>query len=259
MRTKNRTGARSESDGITNIAEQAIEDRAESRIFNKVIALNVLAIVGTVALSAPFESVYRQFEDGGFVTYFSVIQLFIISYFACKIFKLRSQAFPRPWRSYAAIWGIISLGASFLALDDLLMIHEWLDKVIHGVGQFEETAMTDRIDDFIIGGYGLIALGALTYYRKELKKYRRALPYVIAGFILMFFMVCIDAVTNRDDVLLMIFSPETTDSIMGWIFIPEESFKVLSEAFFLLAVHRCYHITCKRSAKKAPEGVPLMD
>ena len=252
MRTQNRIGTRSKPGGIASVAEQATEDRAvDRRIFKQVIALNTMAIVGTVVVSAPFESVYRQFEDGGFVTYFSVIQLFIISYFACKLFKLRSQPFEHPWRSSAAIWGVISLGASFLALDDLLMIHEWLDKVIHGIGQFEETALTDRIDDFIVGGYGLITLGLLTYYRQELKKYSRALPHVVIGFTLMFFMVCIDAITNRDDLLLTIFSPETTAGIMSWIFIPEEGFKVFSEAFFIIAIHLCYRMTSRRNIENS--------
>ncbi|MEL6902721.1 MAG: hypothetical protein AAFP07_17400 [Cyanobacteria bacterium J06606_4] len=216
-----------------------------SQLLIRVLGLNVLALVGTIAVSAPFGQVYRQFEDGGFVTYFSVIQLFIVSYFSYKIFKTRSQHIKRPWKSPIAIWGIISLGFSFLALDDLLMIHEWLDKVIHGIWQIEETGASDRIDDLIVGGYGIIALGLLAYYRRELKKYPTALPYVVIAFVLMFSMVGVDALTNRDDLLMMMFSPDVTQNIMSWIFIPEESFKTLSEAFFIVAAHSCYRTAQK--------------
>ena len=216
----------------------------------KVLALNILAIVGTVALSAPFDKIAKQFDDGGFITYFSVIQLFILSFYACQIFKIRRQYIIHPWQSSIAIWAIVSLGFSFLALDDLLMIHEWLDKVIHGIGGFEETGWSDRIDDFIVGLYGLLAIGGLVHYRQEIKKYKAVLPTVIIGFVLLFLMVTVDAVTNRDDVLLMIFSPETTKSIMDWIFIPEESFKLLSEAYLIVAAYNCLSIAKQLSAQQ---------
>ncbi|MGD1897688.1 MAG: hypothetical protein ACFB16_12135 [Phormidesmis sp.] len=227
---------------------------SKSTLF-KVFWLNIVAIVGTVASSAPFEKVYRQFEDGGFITYFSVIQLFILSYFACKIFKERAQFFQHPWKSPVAIWAIMSLGFSFLALDDLLMIHEWLDKVIHDVGQIEETAFTDRIDDLIIGLYGLLAIGGLVHYRKEIKKYRAALPNVAIGFILLFVTVVIDVVTNRDDIFRIFFSPGITEMLMSWMIVPEEGFKLLSEAFLIAAIHTCYGIAKALSANnKIVEG-----
>lgn len=215
----------------------------------KVLTLNILAIVGTILLSAPFDKIAKQFDDGGFITYVSVIQLFILSYYACQIFKVRKQNIKHPWRSPIAIWAIVSLGFSFLALDDLLMIHEWLDKVIHGVVGFEETGWSDRIDDLIVGLYGVLAIGGLVYYRQEVKKYRVVLPTVIIGFVLLFLMVIIDVVTNRDDILLMIFSPEVTKSIMDWIFIPEESFKLLSEAFLIVAAYDCLSIAKKLDAQ----------
>lgn len=226
------------------------------RLLAKVLGLNLLAISGTVLISAPFEKVSRQFDDGGFITYFSVIQLFILSYYACKTFKVRSQNVQHPWQSSIAIWGIASLGFSFLALDDLLMIHEWFDKVIHGIGQFEETGMSDRIDDLIVGGYGLIAIGLFVHYRHELKKYLSVLPYVIIGFVLMFLMVAVDALTNRDDLLLMVFSSEVSSSIMSWIIVPEEGLKLLSEAFLIVAAHTCYHMAKRQNTPFSSSGQP---
>jgi len=209
--------------------------------------------VGTVALSAPFGKVYRQFEDGGFITYVSVIQLFILSHFAYKIFKERSQVFSHPWQSSIAIWAIMSLGFSFLALDDLLMIHEWMDEVIHSVGGFEETAVSDRLDDIIIGIYGLLAIGGLVHYRKEIKTYRAVLSPVVTGFVLLFVTVGIDILTNRDDILLMMFSPEATAVISYWMVVPEEGLKLLSEAFLILAIHTCYGIAKQLNKTKVEE------
>ena len=209
------------------------------QVFRRLLAFNLIAIVATVLVSLPFDMVYRQFEDGGFITYFSVIQLFVLSYLAHRIFKIRAEGVAHPWRSPVAIWAYISLGFSFLALDDLLMIHEFIDQVIHHVGQIQETALTDRIDDLLVGFYGLVGIGMLVRYRSELKRYRKALIYVIAGFVCLFIMVGIDVVTNRDDILLLLFAPETVQSISQYIFVFEEGFKLISEAFFIVAAYIC--------------------
>ncbi len=224
----------------------------------KVLSLNLLAIAATVIISAPFEKVYRQFEDGGFITYFSVIQLFILSYFMHQMFKLRGQSFRRPWRSPAAVWGIFSLGFSFLALDDLLMIHEFLDKTIHKIWLAQETAASDRIDDLIVGLYGLIAIGIFIRCRHELKKYGAVTPYVIAGFICLFAMVGIDVITNRDDILLTVFSAEATEQIQGWIFVLEEGFKLISEGFLIVAAHTCLKIARRIHARKQQAADDVM-
>ncbi len=216
----------------------------------KVLFLNFCAIAATIILASPFQKVYRQFEDGGFITYFSVIQLFIVSYLACRIFKIRRPLFNRPWKSPVAIWGITSLGFSFLALDDLLMIHEFFDKSIHRYGQIQETGMSDRIDDLIVGGYGLIAIGLFVLYRRELKKYRVVLPYVVAGFVLLFLMVGVDVLTNRNDILLSMFSPETVEALMSWLFVPEESLKLFSEGCFIVAAHTCTKIAQRIAIEK---------
>ena len=216
----------------------------------KVLCLNFFAITLTIILASPFQKVYRQFEDGGFITYFSVIQLFILSYLTYRLFKMRRQLFTHPWKSPAAIWGIASLGFSFLALDDLLMIHEFLDKSIHRYGQLQETGLSDRIDDIIVGGYGLVAIGLLVLYRHEIKKYRVVLPYVIAGFTLLFLMVGVDILTNRDDILLMLFSPRTVKNLTGWLFVPEESFKLFSEACLIVAARTCTQIAQRLTAQE---------
>lgn len=213
------------------------------KITYRVVLLNLLAIFATIAIATPFDKLYRQFEDGGFITYFSVIQLFILSYFTGKTFNVRKQAFPKsPWKSPIAIWGILSLGFSFLALDDLLMIHEFIDKTIHKVWQLQETGLTDRIDDAVIALYGLIAIGVLVSYRRELKKYRAALPAVIVAFGLLFAMVGVDTITNRNEILEMVLSVETVEGIQEWIFTVEDGLKLLAEGFYIVAAHLCLKI-----------------
>ena len=209
----------------------------------RVILLNLLAIFATIAIAAPLGRLYRQFEDGGFITYFSVIQLFVLSYITGKTFNIRKQAFPlAPWKSPVAIWGIFSLGFSFLALDDLLMIHEFFDKTIHQLWQIQETGLTDRIDDAIIALYAVVAIALLVIYRQELKRYRPALPAAVAAFGLLFAMVAVDAITNRNEILEMLFSASTAEGIQAWVFTVEDGLKLLAEGFYVAAAHRCLQL-----------------
>lgn len=218
-----------------------------SRLFYRVLWLNLLAIALVILISLPFQQVEQQFKDGGFIDIFSGIQLFVIAYYAYQTSKTRPQARPKarpkasfkPQRSHSTIWTIISAGFAFLALDELATIHEGLDKLIHWVFALQETGMSDRIDDLIVGLYGAAAIALLVTYRQELKRYKFALPYVFSGFFLLFFMVGIDTISNRDDIFLIIFSAQTSEHLMSWIFIPEEVCKLVSEACFVAAAKLC--------------------
>ena len=220
----------------------------------KVVALNAVVIVVTILVATPSDTVSRQFDEGGIITYFSVIQLLMLSWFSDKIFKTRRQGIKHPWQSSVAIWGIFSFGFFFLALDDLIMIHEWFDKMIHAVGQFEETGWSDRIDDLIVALYGLMAIGLLVVYRRELKKFRLAFPYTVVGFLLLFLMVGVDAITNRNDILPIIFSEEVVDVLLDWDLIVEEALKLMSEAVLIVAAYLCHCRAKQLNYRKAAEN-----
>lgn len=82
------------------------------------------------------------------------------------------------------------------------MIHENIDNLIHEVFNMEETALTDRIDDFLVGLYGLAGIGVFFIFRDELRAYREAFPFFIFGFVLFFIMVPLD---------MLIYEPESKD------------------------------------------------
>ena len=211
-----------------------------TRLFYRVLLLNLLVVALVILISFPFQQVEQQFKDGGFIDIFSGIQLFVIAYYAYQVFKARPKTASRNfWRSPSAIWGVISAGFAFLALDELATIHEGLDKLIHLVLNLQETGWSDRIDDLIVGLYGVIAIMLLVTYRRELKRYQSVFPYVLGGFVLLFCMVGIDTLANRDDIFLTFFSASTSAQLMSWIFIPEEVCKLASEACFVTAAKFC--------------------
>ncbi len=119
------------------------------------------------------------------------------------------------------------------------MIHENIDHQIHYVFNLQETILTDRIDDVIIGLYGLAGIGVLIAYRDELKTYREALPFFTCGFVLLFTMVGLDLFTNRNDILPVLFDHHHNKPAVfyPWLSHAEDWLKVFAEAFFILAFY----------------------
>lgn len=165
----------------------------------------------------------------------SAILLLITSVICRRILDLRrpkgAWMFLGPWR----IWAFVSLGFVFLAFDEILSIHEKLDELIHAVGGFNETALSDRIDDLIILVYGMIGLVLLYAHRSEFRRLTDLYKYLIAGFVLLFLMVAVDALNNRTEYmdLLNIESPAMRALAAEITKDAEEVFKIASEAVFL--------------------------
>ena len=51
-------------------------------------------------------------------------------------------------------------------MDDRFMFHENLDKGIHALFQWEETKLSDRLDDIIVGIYRLAGIIFVTANRR---------------------------------------------------------------------------------------------
>ena len=117
---------------------------------------------------------------------------------------------------------------------------------MHRLLQRPETALSDRLDDAILLGYGLIGVGVLYAYRSELISYRTVLPLVMCGFVLFLFMGLLDALVNRPDVFLFMgISQEGSASLGKWIGGVEEGLKILAEAAFLGAAYTCLFLTAE--------------
>ena len=141
----------------------------------------------------------------------------------------------------------MTIGFFFLAFDESAKIHEGIDKKIHRVFGIKETWITDRIDDLIVGVYGLLGIAILYYYRKELKRYKSTSLFFIIGFILLFFMVFLDALTNRNDIIFALTKNYSiTNTLITWLCVAEEYFKLMSEGMFVAGLYGCYEIADKQ-------------
>ena len=186
--------------------------------------------------------------EGDPITWLSFAHLLVISGLAGGVFYCRTggNLDLAVWRHPAFVWLLIALGFLFLAVDEVAKIHESLDRFAHRLLQRPETALTDRLDDAILLGYGLSGMAVLYAYRSELISYRPVLPLVICGFVLFLFMGLLDALVNRPDVFLFMgISQEGSASLGKWLGGVEEGLKILAEAAFLGAAYTCLFLTAE--------------
>lgn len=222
------------------LADSFVRLRAENMsirlVFLMILLGNALAVSAAITIYS-YTGV-NHFKEDGFITILSVFQLLTISWLSYKILlSLNVKRKYIPWRDSSALWGIISLGFLFLAADEFFQIHEKIDFQIHHFFNMRETGLTDRIDDILVGLYGLAGISALIAYRDELKTHRKAFPFFIYGFALLFTMVAIDVLTNRKDILRVLFDYNLASILHVWLSCAEDSLKVFAEAFFLGAFY----------------------
>ena len=186
--------------------------------------------------------------EGDPITWLSFAHLLVTSGVAGSVFYCRTGGSldPAVWRQPAFVWLLIALGFLFLAVDEVAKIHESLDRFAHRLLQRPETALSDRLDDAILLGYGLSGVAVLYIYRSELISYRTVLPLVMCGFALFLFMGLLDALVNRPDVFLFMgISQEGSADLGKWLGGVEEGLKILAEAAFLGAAYTCLFLTAE--------------
>lgn len=194
-----------------------------------VLILNSVVVIAALEINR--RSGVNHFDEGKFVTIYSFLQL-LATFGIVLLINWYSR-----WKNPSLIWKIIAIGFIFLAADEVFTIHENIDFLIHRVFGIEETAVTDRIDDILVGLYGLLGIGVLFVYRNEWKIYREAFPFFIFGFALLFGMVTLDVITNRHDILYLIWDHHSASTIQTYLSLAEEPLKVFSEAFFILGFY----------------------
>lgn len=228
--------------------DRNISTISHKNILRMVIIVDVIAIsIALITGNAP-----KHFAEAGFMTCFSFTQLLIIAAVAREIFIVRKGgAKAKVLKQPYVIWAVVAAAFVFLSIDEIATVHEHIDVFIHNIFMIRETALTDRIDDILVGGYGLLGLAGFYIYRVELKEYKKAFPLFIAGFIFMFIMVCLDILTNRDDIFrLFISDPSVLYYLDYWLKIAEDIFKIMAEGVFIGAFYYCLEIARGKSEER---------
>ena len=212
------------------------------RLVAELLVLNLVAIAVVVplGLNSAYADPSLHFGEGLPMTWISVFQLLGIAYLAERVYRQRRCTTELGWSDACTVWRIVSGGFVFLALDELLQIHEMVDPLIHAVLGMAETGLSDRLDDLIVGLYGLAGLLVLRRYRAEVLRYGAAAPYFVGGFLIFAVMVALDATTNRLDVLgMLIADGQALEGTLAWMGVLEDSLKNIAEVMFIAALVRC--------------------
>lgn len=170
---------------------------ASHRFRRWLFAANVLIVGIAVVLGYLAESPARYFRKSSYTTWVSGAQLLAVGLLAWKIWRRRGGwLFPDGWKEPSFLWFLIAIGFFFLSVDELVQVHESVDRSIHDLLGLTETAVTDRLADVLVAGYGLIGLAVLFVYRHEFRLLRPDFVLIIAGFILMSLMVVLDILSS---------------------------------------------------------------
>lgn len=210
--------------------------------FTVLLLLLLFDLILIVSISIFSDNPKEYFKEFNLFTWISFIKLLIISYLSWNIYTERKP----PGGSFSfnndhSIWFIVACGFIFLAFDELLSIHENVDKAIHKVLDMPETGLTDRIDDAIILIYATLGIAVLYSYKNELIKFAKSIPYLAVGFLFLFLRISIDFITNRDDVIPKIISDEILVSKLAIVLpVIEGGSKLLAETFFIFVFYSCF-------------------
>ncbi|MEB3287358.1 MAG: hypothetical protein VKJ04_07635 [Vampirovibrionales bacterium] len=230
------------------------------------------------------------------MTWLSAAQLMTVSLLSWMVFKRYRKTFDfhnaedfkkikRLWKA-EYIWLLMSWGFLYLAVDELLMIHEIIDKAIHFIFQIQETAITDRLDDVIVLFYALLGLSALWMSRHEMVKYVAAAPLLCCAVIATFTMIGFDLLTSdSSEVFVFLENQRAFEAqLYQWIqqvapqdylvhfelskvpkflynlmILFEEGAKVMAGGFLVSTYFKCYDVVRQQSHFKPQAAVPRSD
>jgi hypothetical protein len=114
----------------------------------------------------------------------------------------RNLSISFPWFRPEWVWILASIGLFYLCADEFFDLHSQYDFWIHAAMEWKETAITDRIDDAIIGCYIVAAIIILWLNRQEFidaSGRSHAFSLLRMGMVLAGIHVCCDMLSNRND------------------------------------------------------------
>ncbi len=199
------------------------------KLIEVIIGFDLAMVALALLLGDPAH--YYFMKEESFINYLSAFQLLLLAFVSAEFYMFRRRnSKEQKLTDWYIIWGLAALGFLFLSFDEVFMIHENMDLYIHSWLGLEESALSDRLDDLIIACYGLIALLILFLGRQELLFFRKAFPYLKAGFLLLFIGVGLDALTNGHDIIDFLGLGSDFFSLCS---ILEETLELLAQCFFI--------------------------
>jgi hypothetical protein len=217
------------------------------KFFATIIVIDLLLATLALVIGDPPE---KYFDEGQIMTWVAIGHLFGVSYLVWQTFQIRQQAnhswteifqrqFWQSWRKPSYFWAVLTVGFFYLACDEMLLLHENIDYVIHIGFGIKETPLTDHLDDLIVVLYGVGGLIILGYYWRELLSYRSVLSLLGVGIGLFFIMAVLDYGTNSETDSFLIHYFHVSNTTFIWLAGIEDALKTIIDGILLGVFYNC--------------------
>ena len=214
----------------------------------------VLILIGVSMALIRDRNPMRYFDEGGFITWLSVLQLFFISYLCHKIsqLRLRQSRSSQGWKTSGRAWQVMMLGFIFLALDEYFQIHEALDAMIQGLFGLEKAPIWSRIDDFIILLYAIVGIVFLQTFKKEIQQFSSSSKWFLIGFGFCFLTIALDMLSHNASMMApFVQDADQLRDVHNWFKTLEEIPKILAEGAFIIAFEYCLVVAKAKSQRSS--------
>jgi hypothetical protein len=158
------------------------------RVGTVLLALCLTAVLVLIGLGYIWhDNTHRYFGERKAGTYLSFLNLLATAAVSASIAQRLGGA------PFARFWWMAAIGFAWLGLDDLFTLHERIDRGLHALlGLDPDHPVTDHLDDLIVAGYGVAALG-LAYRHRVYLQHLTSTHRILGGaFVLFAAMVVID-------------------------------------------------------------------
>ncbi len=220
-------------------------------IIIQIVLLNAIFLTIAILFGLSKGNIKAELGELGLITWISVCQLLFISGTSFKLFTLNNNTLSlQSWKSSQILWVIIAMGFIFLALDELIHIHDMFGKQIAQFAFINNPKIASRIDDLIIVVYFSVGIIFLYFFRNEIEKHTKVKPLFLVGFLTLFVMVGIDIIPSRIVHFLSIIFHTPYDTIrQTWLPLAKDATKLFTESFFIAGFYNCFQIEKRRVTK----------
>jgi len=217
-------------------------DRYERHALKTSMITFVLVLVGCILLGLATARPLRPFDELQPFTFYTGGLLMIIAFVCHQCHKLASA-------EHKGVWLVMCVGFAFLAADELMQIHENLDRRIHHLlGADPNHWLTNHLDDLLVLAYGAAGIWYFARHRQMLAGLHGFIPGVKRAGVCFVAMVLLDLGGSFLEAL-------AGRVAMGVAMILEESFKALALCFlFVMFVVARFQL---RRPDEARKGVRL--
>ena len=228
---------------LSSINQKSTEQILFIVLFLESLAI-ALAISGAIAAG---HSAKAYFEEGGYMSILSCLQLLGAGILARKIYLIAKKSSNSILNKSSLFWKIVSFGLIFLTLDDAFQIHENIDRLFHFIFDilfdFQETRVSDLIDDLIVGIYLVFFLIYAGKQWPKIEFYRPSFTYFKIGLLLTAMMIFFDAISNNNLFVSTITENLEVQKLWKiWLSTLEDSLKIYAEGFFLVGIYKSWQI-----------------